>query len=121
MKHSNYLFSRFDYAIYIGAETRSKCDILVNSEARATRFDSRNYTASKYRDIATFQLIKIVHNGLVQAPIKSLDDLKLRDKDGEIITQKWLDDILLQMNGYGRLGDPENPTAVKFTGRNLQD
>lgn len=94
---------------------------MVNSEARATRFDSRNYTASKYRDIATFQLIKIVHNGLVQAPIKSLDDLKLRDKDGEIITQKWLDDILLQMNGYGRLSDPENPTAVKFTGRNLQE
>ena len=95
--------------------------MLVNKAARATRFDSRNYTASRHRDVATFQLIKIVHNGLVQAPINSLDDVKIRDKDGQIITQAWLDRIIGLMNGQGRIEDPENPSAIKFTGRNIQD
>lgn len=95
--------------------------MLVNRNARATRYDSRNYTASRHRDVATFQLIRIVQNGLVQAPIKSLDDIKLRDKDGEIITQAWLDRIIGLMNGHGRIEDSENPSAVKFTGRNIQD
>ena len=95
--------------------------MFVNKEARVTRFDPRNYSASRHRDTITCQLIRIVHNGLVQAPIKSLDEIKLRDKDGEIITQAWLDHILGLMNGFGRIEDPEDNTAVKFTGRNLQE
>ena len=94
---------------------------MCNSAALATRFDVRNYSANRYRHAGTFQIIKIVHNGLVKAPIKSLDDIKLRDKNGDLITQKWLDDIINLMNGHGRLSDPENPTGVKFSGKNLQD
>ena len=87
----------------------------------ATRFDLRNYTANRYRHAGAYQVVKIVHNGLVKAPIKSLDDIKLMDKDGKLITQKWLDEIIGLMNGYGRLEDPENPTGVKFSGKNLQE
>lgn len=93
---------------------------MVNKDARATRFDMRNYTANKYRDVGTFQILKIVQNGLVKTPIRSLDEAGLTDKDGQPITQKWLDKIIQLMNGQGRIEDPNNPTGVKFTGRNIQ-
>ena len=94
---------------------------MCNKAAIATRYDLRNYTANRYRHAASYQVIKMVHNGLVKSPIKSLDEIRLRDKNGDLITQKWLDDIINLMNGHGRLTDPENPTGVKFSGKNLQE
>ena len=113
--------SAYDYIVIISMETRNPNDILVNPAARATRFDSRNYTANQYRGTAQFQLVTIVKMGCMKGAVKSLDDLKLRDKDGDLITQEWLDHILSLMNGGATIEDPDNPTAVKFTGRNLQD
>lgn len=121
LDHNPEVQNQFEFAIYISVEARSKNDIMVNKKARRTRYDDRNYTASRTRDKAMFQLVQIVSNGLVKSPVRSLDDIEIRDKNGVRITQQWLDDRIAYMNGHKAIVDPNNPRGVKYSGRTLQE
>ena len=113
--------NQFEFAVYISVESRSKNDLMVNKKGRRTRFDERNYIASRTRDKVMFQQLQIVRNGLVKSPVRSLDEVEICDKSGVRITQQWLDDMLSYMNGNKSIEDPSNPNAVKYSGRTLQE
>ena len=108
----------YENLIFISAETKSKEDILCNDKARNTRFDSRNFPANANQDKSTYQLLGIVNNGLVQTQVKSLNDLDLHDKDGNPITQEWLEEQLMYMNGQKTIS--AGPDKPAFTARTTQ-
>ena len=96
--------SKYKYAIYIIDETFHNNCIQRFKSARGTRYESKNDPAWHYKDTEHFELVSIVRNDPIQSPVASLDDLKLTNSDGEVLTQQYLDKMLDYMNGAITIG-----------------
>ena len=91
--------------IYIGQESfHNKC-VQRSERARGTRFESRNDPAWHYKDTEHFEIIRMVHNDVIQSPIQSLNDLTLRNSENRLLNQHWLDKQMQYLNGQIPIGN----------------
>ena len=111
--------NQFQAAIFILVESNQTSMQLVNSDARRTRYDNRNFTASVLKNRSMYEVVKVVKNGFVQHAVDEVDDLDLIGEDGQPITSQWLEEQLDYLNGKKLIGDPEE--GATFTARTVQE
>ena len=91
--------NEFVAAVYIIDEVFHNGCIQRSSVSRNTRFESKNDPAWHYKDGDQFELLKMVNNDIIQSPITRLEDLNLKDKDGNELEQAFLDQAIDYLNG----------------------
>ena len=99
--HDPNVFAAFEAVIFIQVEVRVVEQLQRNKQARNTRYDSRNDPAWHRRaDQTEYQVMNMVkYTEAVQYPVKSLDELRLVDKDNVPIQQDYLNLMLDYLNG----------------------
>ena len=92
-------------AVYICQESFHNNCVQRAEKLRGTRFESKNDPAWHYKDIEQFELLRIVNNDVIQSPVQSLNDLKLKNSANQVLTQEWLDNQMLYLNGQKPIGN----------------
>ena len=95
------LNSVFETVVYIQAEAKTNPQLFRNKDVTNTAYDVRNDPAWHRRcDNAQYQILNIVRKeDGVHFPVKSINELKLRDSRNEQISQDYLDTMIDYLNG----------------------
>ena len=95
------LKSVYETVVYIQAETRTNPQLFRNKDVTNTAYDIRNDPAWHRRcDNSQYQILNIVRKeDGVHFPVKSINELKLRDARNEQISQDYLDKMVDFLNG----------------------
>ena len=83
-----------------------------NSNHIQTKFDARNDPAWHMKTKQSFALASIVATGDECREVSLLDDLQVRNKMGEVLTQEWLDEQLQYLNGTKTIGSFSSTTTM---------
>ena len=77
-----------------------------------TKYDCRNDSAWHVKNRQTFTLGPIVTNGLEKREVRTLEDLQLSDKDGNLVTQDRLLHHMSYLNGEKTIGGFSSMTTM---------
>ena len=99
--HDPNVLSAFEAVIFIQVEVRLIEQLQRNKDTRNTRYDARHDPAWHRRaDQTEYQVMNMVkYTDTVQYPVKSLDELRLVDKNDVPIQQEYLDLMVDYLNG----------------------
>ena len=99
--HDPNVLSAFEAVVFIQVEVRLVQQLERNKQARSTRYDTRHDPAWHRRaDQTEYQVMNMVkYTDTVQYPVKSLDELRLVDKNNVPIQQEYLELMVDYLNG----------------------
>ena len=104
-------------AVYVCVESHHNSCIQRAQGIRSTRFETKNDPAWHYKDTEQYEILRVVSNDVIQSSVHSVNDLKLKNAKGELLSQDKVNLFIEYLNGAKAIG---KISSKNTHGRNQQ-